>query len=147
MKYTITQIENGEDELELRYRTLTPEVEAAMLYMDKKGHRLTGRTDEGVVVFSPDEILYIEKVDDKTFVYTVDKVIRHDLSLTGLELLLDDISFFRCSKSMIVNIDKVASLKSLPSNRIDAIMDNGEHIIISRTYASEFRRILKGGLV
>ena len=45
---------------------------------------------------------------------------------------------------MIINIDKVERLKSLSSNRIDATMEGGEHILISRTYASEFRRILKG---
>ena len=45
----------------------------------------------------------------------------------------------------MINIDKVERLKALSSNRIDATMINGEHIIISRTYASEFRRILKGG--
>ena len=45
---------------------------------------------------------------------------------------------------MILNIDKVASLKSMPSNRIDATMRNGEHIMISRTYAVEFRKRLRG---
>ncbi|MBR6396195.1 MAG: LytTR family transcriptional regulator DNA-binding domain-containing protein, partial [Lachnospiraceae bacterium] len=55
-----------------------------------------------------------------------------------------DDSFFRCSKSMIINVGRVASLKSLPSNRIDATLENGEHIIISRRYAAEFRRFLKG---
>ena len=48
------------------------------------------------------------------------------------------------NQPMIINIDKIATLKSLASNRIDATLTNGEHIMISRTYASEFRRILKG---
>ena len=68
-----------------------------------------------------------------------------DYTLVQLEQLLNDINFFRSSKSMIINIDKVDSLSSLPSNRIDARLVNGEHIIISRTYASDFRRILKKG--
>ena len=45
---------------------------------------------------------------------------------------------------MIINIDKVKVLDSLASNRIDATMCNGEHIFISRRYASDFRRRLKG---
>ena len=64
-------------------------------------------------------------------------------TLTQLEQLLNIVNFIRCSKSMILNIDKVAALKSLASNRIDATMRNGEHILISRTYASDFRRRLK----
>ena len=83
-------------------------------------------------------------MDDKTFAYTKEKVLRLDMTLNGVEDYLKDISFFRCSKSMIVNIDKVERLKSLHSNRIDVMMQNGEHIVISRTYASEFRRLLRG---
>jgi len=45
---------------------------------------------------------------------------------------------------MIINIDKVKELKSLSSNRIDALLINGEHILISRTYASDFRKRLRG---
>ena len=52
--------------------------------------------------------------------------------------------YFRCSKSMIINVNKVEMLKSMPSNRIDATLVSGEHIIISRTYASDFRKLLKG---
>ena len=76
--------------------------------------------------------------------YTAGDVIRLEGSLAGIIQKLNDDRFFRCSKSMIINIDKVERLRSLSSNRIDATMEGGEHILISRTYASEFRRILKG---
>ena len=90
------------------------------------------------------DIFYIESVDDKIFAYTCDDVIRLEGTLAGIIQKLGDERFFRCSKSMIINIDKVDSLHSLSSNRIDATMEGGEHIMISRTYASEFRRILRG---
>ena len=45
---------------------------------------------------------------------------------------------------MIINVGKVRALKSLSSNRIDATMEGGEHIMISRRYAVDFRRLLKG---
>ncbi len=87
----------------------------------------------------------MESVDGKSFVYTSEEVFQVPYSLVQLEEVLNGVNFFRCSKSMIININKVQSLKSLASNRIDATMCNGERIMISRTYASEFRRILKGG--
>lgn len=86
----------------------------------------------------------MEKVDNKTFAYTVDNEIQLDLSLHAVEMMLGEESYFRCSKSMILNVNKVERLKSLSSNRIDATLTNGEHIIISRTYASDFRKLLKG---
>ena len=113
---------------------------------DPSYSKLTGKCDDETVTFDADDILYIEKVDDKTFVYTSDRVIRVDYSLRDFEDGLHNPKFFRCSKSMIVNIDKVERLKSLSSNRIDVVLESNEHIIISRTYASDFRRLLKGGL-
>ena len=91
------------------------------------------------------QILYIESVDGKTFAYLAEDVLQVDFTLAQLEQMLNAVNFFRCSKSMILNIDKVKALKSLASNRIDATMCNGEHILISRTYASDFRKRLKGG--
>lgn len=144
MRYTIHQIKDGEDELILNYRQLNTEVEAALAFMEKNQKKLIGKSNGETVVFSPDEILYVEKVDDRTFAYTPDHIIQLDMSLYAVELMLDDEKYFRCSKSMIVNVSKVARLKSMASNRIDATLVNGEHILISRTYASQFRKLLKG---
>jgi len=144
MKYIVNQISQGEDELILNYKETTPEVEKILQFIDNRLTRLVGKADGEVIAIDPENILYVEVVDDRTFAYTNDQVIQLDMSLNRLEIVLTDVKYFRCSKSMIVNIDKVERLKSLPSNRIDAEMQNGEHIVISRTYASEFRKILKG---
>lgn len=144
MRYTINKINKGEDELILNYKEKNPEVEAVLLFMDKRQRKLIGRKNDEIIVFTPEEILYIEKVDNKTFVYTDDNEIQVEMSLYSIELFLDDESYFRCSKSMIINVNKVEMLKSMPSNRIDATLVSGEHIIISRTYASDFRKLLKG---
>ena len=144
MKYTIEQIKQGDDELILRYQNLNQEVEHIMNFMSFAEKKLIGTKDGSQIVVDVKQILYIESVDRKTFVYLEDDVVRVEYTLTQLERMLNSPRFFRCSKSMIMNIDKVKVLDSLASNRIDATMCNGEHIIISRTYASEFRRRLKG---
>ena len=145
MKYTIEQISNGEDELILRYQCLTKEVERILSFMNTSQRKLIGLRGNTQVVIDISQILYIESVDRKNFVYTVNDVFQIEYSLTQMERILNTVNYFRCSKSMIINIDKIMELKSLASNRIDATLCNGEHIIISRTYASEFRKRLKGG--
>lgn len=145
MRFSIHQIKEGEDELILNYKEMNKEIEEILAFMERRDKKLIGKIDGETIIFSPEEVLYIEKVDDKTFVYTIDKVIMIDLSLAMVEIAINDERFFRCSKSMILNIEQVKKLKSLPSNRIDATLQNGEHIIISRTYASEFRKILREG--
>ena len=144
MKIDIKQISDGEESAVIRYKNLTPALGKIISLLNGEDNRLRGKTDEGEVFFSPDEILYLESVDDKVFAYTGDKVVRIEGSLSTFMNGQDDESFFRCSKSMVINVGRVAALKSLSSNRIDATMESGEHIIISRRYASDFRRLLKG---
>lgn len=144
MKIDIKQISDGEESVVIRYKNLTPTLNKIITVLNGDDNRLRGKTDEGEVFFSPDEILYLESVDDKVFAYTGDKVVRIEGSLSTFMNEQDDESFFRCSKSMVINVGRVSALKSLSSNRIDATMESGEHIIISRRYASDFRRLLKG---
>ena len=68
-----------------------------------------------------------------------------EYTLNELEGMLGQDGFFRCSKAFIVNLDKIVSLRSEMGNRIDAKLENGEHLIISRRYAKELRAILKEG--
>lgn len=144
MRFSVCQISEGEDELILKYRQMNSEVKEVLAFMERHEKKLVGKIDGETIIFQPEEILYIEKVDDKTFAYTLEHVIQMDVSLSMAEMILDDESFFRCSKSMIINVNRVERLKSLPSNRIDATLQSGEHIIISRTYASDFRKLLRG---
>lgn len=144
MKYTIEQIPQGENELVLKYCNIDDEVEQILKYFNRSRPKLVGKKDGAKVIIQPSEILYIESVDGNSFVYLQNDVLEVDFSLAQLEEILNSVNFFRCSKSVIINIDMVHKLKSLASNRIDATMRSGEHIMISRTYASDFRKRLKG---
>ncbi len=144
MKYRVERTD-GEDEVIIRCREVTPKITRLLDLLEGDGGRLVGVTQSGAKsVIAVGDILYIESVDGRTYVYTEAEVVRVDFGLSQLNEYLDDIRFFRCSKSMILNIDKAKYLKSLASNRIDVTMVNGEHIRISRTYASDFRKRLRG---
>lgn len=143
MKIQIEQIPSGEDEITIKYRELTPKIQRILDVVNSGSTKLYGKLEGETVSINPSDILYIESVDEKTFAYTKKDVVRLDGSLAGMLEVLDDIRFFRCSKSMIINIEKVERLKSMSSNRIDATIEGGEHVLISRTYASEFRKILR----
>ena len=135
MKYTIEKLDSGENEVLVRYSTLSPEVNQIICILKNENRKLLGISNNEKVIVDISEILYIESVDGRSYAYTQNDVIKLEYTLLQLEQLIGEISFFRCSKSMIINIDKVKSLRSLASNRIDAMMCNGEHVMISRTYA------------
>ena len=144
MKIDIKQITEGEESINIRYRDPNPTVGRIISLLRGEENRIWGRTEEGSVCISADEILFLESVDDRLYAYTSDKVVRIDGTLSSFMNENGEEIFFRCSKSVVINVNRVMSLKSLSSNRIDATMEGGEHIIISRRYASEFRRFLKG---
>ena len=144
MKYTVNQIMQGEDELILNYKEANEEVERILAFMEQGNRRILAWKENEQVIIAPGELLYVESVEGKTFAYTEREVYRMNYTLQQLEVILQKEYFFRCSKSMIMNINKVVGLRSLSSNRIDATMENGEHIMISRTYASDFRKRLRG---
>lgn len=143
MRIDIQHIDEGESSVVIRYKELTPQIKRVIEVLNNDTGKLWGKTDSGNVSIKAEDILYLESVDDKLFAYTMSDVVRLEGTLNSFISEMIDDSFFRCSKSMIINVNKVLALKSLASNRIDATMEGGEHIMISRRYASEFRRLLR----
>ena len=87
MKYTVEQINQGEDELILRYQSLTQEVEQVLSFMNSSRQKLIGTKGDIQVVIDPSRILYIESVDRRNFVYTPDDVFQVLFSLSQMEQL------------------------------------------------------------
>lgn len=50
--------------------------------------------------------------------------------------------FFRCSKSMVLNADKILCVRPSLSGRFEATLENEERVIISRQYVSTLKRLL-----
>lgn len=86
-------------------------------------------------------VYYIESVDKHTYVYTKDNCYETKYRLYELDEILGDY-FVRCSKSMIVNLRKVSSVKSELGGRLETTLLNNEQIIISRSYVKEIKRRL-----
>ena len=85
-----------------------------------------------------DRVYYFESVDKRTFVYTKDKCYETKYRLYELEGMLS-YDFFRCSKAMIINIKKIASVKAEFNARMRAVLLNGEEVIISRNYVKDLK--------
>jgi len=112
---------------------------AGLRAFDKK---ITGFHDEQTFLLKPVDILYIETIDRKTFLYTANQVYETALKLYELEELLVTADFFRASKSSIINFGKIKSLRADFGGRMLATMDNGEIVTISRQYAIVIRQKL-----
>jgi len=89
----------------------------------------------------PADVLYIETVDNKTFLYCAHNIYESKQKLYELEEFnLRD--FMRVSKSAILNLSKVKSLVPSMSGKIEAVLVNGERVIISRFYVGALKKNL-----
>lgn len=145
MKLILELRESGEDEVIIRCRERSAEIERLIGYIEGRSRAIAAFKDSRRFMISPEEVIYLESVDGTTYLYTQDEVLRTPLTLAQAEAEYTHEGYFRCSKSMIINIYRIEFLRSEPGNRIDACMDNGEHVVISRHYSKELRAILKGG--
>lgn len=97
--------------------------------------KVTGISEGCTRVVAAEDILYIESVDKRTFIYTKDIVLETNLRLYEMEERLADCDFLRIAKGCIANFRAIVALKPYINGRIIATMENGEQLIISRQYA------------
>ena len=94
-------------------------------------------------------MFYFESVDKKTIAYLEDQVLRIDLRLQELEDAFFENGFVRISKTTVLNVYRISSIKPTVNMRVIAVLENGEKIQINRSYKAKFNQFLskmsKGG--
>ena len=88
------------------------------------------------------EVFYFEVVDERAFVYTQADVFEAKEKLYEFERLCAGSALFRCSKSMILNADRIDYVRPSLSGRFEAVLSNGEKVVVSRKYVAELKRML-----
>lgn len=144
MKLTMEKIVCGEEEIIIRYHDINDYITAVVDVVQGRRQRIKADWEGKTLYLVPEQVLYIENVDKDIYLYLADKVVRGFQSLKELGSIYEDRGFFRCSKSMILNIYKIKYLKSEPGSRICATLESGERVMISRKYAKQLRQVLKG---
>ena len=127
---------------EIHCKEITAEVNRLKAHIENYAVRIKGEYEKEAVYVDLNDILYFESVDRKTFIYTKERVLTAELRLYEIEKRLSEKNFFRCSKSVVVNLGKIVKLKPEISRNIIATLDNGEAVVISRRYVSELKRII-----
>lgn len=115
---------------------MSAELEKVIASLRVLDYKITGVSGGQTYILDVDQILYIDTVDKKTFIYTKKDVYESPLRLYELEHQLSSRDFFRASKSSIINFSKIKSLKSDIGGKIIVFMENNEKLIVSRQYTS-----------
>lgn len=144
MKIEICVNENTEDlNISITCKRLTPKVEKILALLRMMDHQISGKKNDEIHLIDVAQIIYIESVERKCFIYTADEVYESDFLLYELEHKLTEYGFFRISKSCLVHLPKIQSLRADINRKIRITMSNGEQIIASRQYANELKKKLE----
>lgn len=126
----------------IKCRQIDDEIMRLKYHIEMFDKKLQAKKDNEWCFVNLLDVLYFESVDNRTFLYTKDDVMEVKQRLYELETILSDKDFIRNSKSQIININKVKSLRPQINRTILATMCNGEQLFISRKYVPAIRSLL-----
>lgn len=143
MKITININENiDETEININCRQLTTDVENIIATLRILNQQMLVSKENENYLLDVSKISYIEALERKTFVYTEEAVYESKLKLYEMEERLCQSGFFRVSKSCLVHLKFIKSIKNDIERKLRLTMKNGEQIMVSRQYADEIKKRL-----
>jgi len=89
------------------------------------------------------QIIYIENVDKRTFLYTATDVYESHFRLIELEEKLAKLDFLRASKNCLFNIKHLHFLRSDLEQRLILTMERDIKIVVSRQYSGAVKEKLE----
>lgn len=143
MKLTIELPKPGEEE-EIIIRCKNPDEELLRLAgrLVRRKDKIIARQDKNILQLTPDKIYYFEAVNNKVFAYLEKQVLEVRQKLYEIENDLNGWDFIRISKSVVLNISKISYIAPMFNGRLEANLQNGEKVIISRQYVPALKKKL-----
>ena len=144
MRVTEKTVKTPEEEgVILQYVRMTRDFAEIKEYIQRKGEMIVGYTEKKErVPVRIEDILYFEAVEGSVFAYTVEQVYEIKSRLYQVEEKIRRRCLHRASKTMLVNIDHIVSVRTALNGRLYARMENDEEILITRKYAKEIAQCL-----
>lgn len=143
MKVSMLEIDpSEEEEIIIKCHEINDEIMDLVSKIRTSNSKITGTLDGKIYQIPLETIYYYETVDNKGFVYTDKHVFETKLKLFEFLSEYGGTCFFRASKSIVLNISKIAYIKPSISSRFEVTLKNQEKIVVSRQYVSDLKRLL-----
>lgn len=131
-----------EDVIIVRCASPDQQLISMLLSFQNSNTELVGYLDNKIVRLNYRDVYYFEANENRVFAYCRSDVYEIKYKLYELEEHFSSLDFARCSKSMIVNLEKIEYLSPLFSGKMEAHLKNGENIVISRQYIQSLKKRL-----
>ena len=127
----------------VEYPELDQKVENLIRKIRNINITFTGKTDGGSFSVDISDIFYIENVDRKVFLYTKEDIYRYDGSMTSVEEAVKDTELVRISRTCFMNVSHLKQIVQIKNSHLEAVLDNGEKLIVSRKYLKDIKTIFR----
>ena len=107
----------------------------------------TGRADGKTVSIDISEIYYIENVERKIFLYSQKDVYRYDGNMADIDTAIADTDLVRISRTCFMNTSHLKEIMQIKNSHLEALLDNGEKLIVSRKYLKDIKKIFRRKLL
>ncbi len=143
MKLLIDQSpDNEEVQITIKCGIIDAALEELIAQIRLYSFSVTAKKDGRTYPVSLSDIYYFESIDNRTFLYREHQVYECELKLYELEGQLTKTDFVRVSKSCILNVKVLKSVRALLNGKMEAELENGEKVIINRHYVEALKRKL-----
>ena len=144
MKLSLEQIPHeNEEEVIVRCHDTQEKWEEEIRAVTAGEVSVSAFAEEKVYRLKLSDIYYFEVMDGYSFLYCEKSIFECRQKLYEFEEMCRSSMLFRCSKSMILNADKIQYVRPTVSGRFEATLTNNEKVIISRQYVRELKRLLE----
>ncbi|MBQ1554718.1 MAG: LytTR family transcriptional regulator [Clostridia bacterium] len=137
--------DNADEQVTIACVEVTQEIRNLQAYAESVGNCVTAVIDGKTLSVPLDDILYFEALDEKVFVYLSDAVGEVKGRLYEYEDRLGQKGFARISKSVLLHLTKLQTIRPTLGRKFMAELSGGECVVISRQYIKPLREILLGG--
>ncbi len=143
MKITIVDIAaEEEEEIIIKCHRMDEDLMQLLRGLKQGSDTLNVYQDGKIYRIKTADVYYFESVDQKVFAYCRQEVYEIKSRLYELEGMLSPRDFLRATKSTILNLNHIRQLSPAFNGRFEALLKNGEKMIISRQYVADLKKKL-----
>ncbi len=140
MKINIDQSSDyNEVEITIKCNNIDERLEKLISSIRLYSSMISGKKGDKVYFLKLEDVLYFDTVDEKVFIYTAASIYETSLKLYEIEERFAGTSIVRVNKATVLNLMKIDHVSSLLNGRLEAVLQNGEKVIISRQYVPAFK--------
>lgn len=140
MQIVTRQVEGKPLTVTIEYPEYTEPVKGLIKKIRSLDVSFSAFSDDRQMRIALPDVYYLENVDRKVFLYTRDDVFRLDASMTELEGIAEDTELVRISRTCVMNTSHLTDIRQLKNSHLEATLDNGERLIVSRKYLRDIKR-------